>query len=80
MSAATLEVALRAQGIACHVEARDRLAIVVPESAAPNGMPDLASREARERVLALAREHGFTHLALELPAPPHPSHAGVSGD
>ena len=62
MSAATLEAALVVRGIACRVEERDRLALLVPHG--PIGQ--LVDPVARREVLALVREHGFTHLALEL--------------
>ena len=67
MSASGLEEALALAGIPCRVEARDRLAVIILE--APNVNPVLVSREARSRALALARAHGFTHVALELPEP-----------
>jgi len=58
--AATLEGALRAEGIDARVEARERLAIVIP------GAATVANAELRARVWSLAREAGFTHAALEL--------------
>jgi hypothetical protein len=67
VSAAGLEEALALVGIPCRVEARDRLAVITLGS--PNANPALLSREARARALALARAHGFTHMALELPEP-----------
>ena len=71
MSAESLERALRDEGIDCVVEARERLAVIVP---GPRGL-DLSSAELRGRALALLPTHGFTHLALELLAP-----AASSGD
>lgn len=77
--AAALETVLRGEGFACRVEARDRLAILVPDQASDAGTPDagapnatsgLVLRAARERALGLARAHGFTHVALELPPVP----------
>lgn len=63
--ASAFAAALRAAGIACDVEARAALAlIVVPAADATR----LATDDLRRRVLALAREHGFTHVAVELPA------------
>lgn len=62
MSADALRDALRAAGVDSTVEARDRLAIV---TAAPGAFAD---PRLRERAVALAREHGFTHVAVELPA------------
>ena len=59
--AALLEGALRSIGVDCAVEARDRLAVVVPQRA-----EDFTDPTRREAALRLATEHGFTHLALEL--------------
>ena len=50
---------LQQHGIVCRIEARDRLAIIV---AANNSFPV----GARADVLRLAKEEGFTHVALEL--------------
>jgi hypothetical protein len=63
MNARSLEEAMRSAGYACTVEAHDRLAIVLPE----RDTAALESGAARRAMLALARDHGFTHLALELP-------------
>lgn len=71
MSAESLEAALRAEGIDCVVEERERLAVIVP---GPRGL-DLSSVELRRRALALLPAHGFTHLALELLPPPPPERA-----
>ena len=61
MSAESLELAVRELGLHCSVEGHGRLAVLIAES------------EARERVVAvratlqaLAVEHGFTNVALEL--------------
>ena len=62
MSAESLEAALRARGIACRVEARERLALLVPDG--PLGPIEDAAL--RRDVVASLRDHGFTHLALEL--------------
>ena len=61
--AAALAAALRGAGIVCEVEARAALAVIVASAADASrvGGDDL-----RPRVLALAREHGFTHVAVEL--------------
>ena len=63
MNAERLEAALRTAGIHCRVEARERLAILVPtaESSAA------AASAWRRIAVRLAREHGFTHVALEVP-------------
>ena len=62
MSAGALRDALRSAGIEATVEARDRLAIL---TARPGVFVDPARRE---RAVELAREHGFTHVAVELTA------------
>jgi len=59
-----LESRLRAEGIACGVETRDRLAILVPD----RGQAITLRGEARARALAIAREEGFTHVTLEVRA------------
>lgn len=61
MSAESLEGALRAAGIAARVEGRAGLAIVLAEPAA------FADPALRLRAATLAREHGFTHVAVEVP-------------
>ena len=48
------------QGVACRVETRDRLAILIPAGKYSPGAED------RQRVLRLAKDEGFTHVALEL--------------
>jgi hypothetical protein len=65
MSATALAAALRADGVDCEVEARDRLAVVRER----DGGDALIDPAVRRRALALARAHGFTHLALELTDP-----------
>lgn len=62
MNAAALEADLRALGIACTVEARDRLAILIPL----DDDDGLADDSIRLEAVRLAEVHGFTHLALEL--------------
>jgi hypothetical protein len=61
--AATLAASLAEMGVPCRVESRAGLAVVI---AGPEAARQLAEPETRRRALALAREHGFTHLALEL--------------
>ena len=56
-----LETQLRENGFACRVEAHDRLAILVPDSDAGRLTVD-----DRLRILKTAREHGFSHVSLEL--------------
>jgi hypothetical protein len=66
VSAPSLEVALDALGIPCDVEAHDRLAVVIPRG----DVSALADAGPRRQVIRLARDHGFTHIALELVASP----------
>ena len=56
MSLAELDVAVR-------VEERDALAVL---RAAPAQLERLAAPELRRTALALAKEHGFSHVAVEL--------------
>lgn len=65
-----LESQVRESGVACRVEARDRLAIVVPESGVQ------LSAEQRRQILQLAKSEGFTHVAVEL----DPVGAALPGD
>jgi hypothetical protein len=58
---AALMEAMRAAGIPGEVQARDNLAVLLTSDPAP-----FADTERRRRALALAREHGFTHLAIEM--------------
>lgn len=62
MSAASLEAALRALGVECAVEAREGLAVLVPTG----DVAPLADARVRDAAVALLKEHGFTHLALEI--------------
>jgi hypothetical protein len=55
------EMALRALGVRCTVEALGNLAIVIP---AP-GERTLEDEGVRGKVLAALRAHGFTHAAVE---------------
>ena len=57
-----LERDLRALGLRCSVEAYDALAVAVPDS----GEDRFALDDIRRRAIALARGHGFSHLAVEL--------------
>jgi hypothetical protein len=61
--ASALAVALNEAGVACAVEGRERLALLVVD---PGAAAAFAEAPARERVLRLAAAHGFTHLAVEL--------------
>ena len=62
MMAAALEKALVSLGLPCGVEAEQRLAILRPKVQASS----FAQPAVRARIVALALEHGFTHVALDL--------------
>lgn len=62
-SRADLERDLRALGIRCLVEEWDALAVLVPEP----GERALEDEAVRRRAIAMARSHGFSHLAMDLP-------------
>ena len=65
-----LEAVLRASGIPCRVEARDRLAILIADAGPPAASArTLAPRAWREPAMSLARAHGFSHVALEIGDP-----------
>lgn len=61
-----LAAALAERGVSGRVEARGPLAIIVTDAA---GARQLGDAELRRAALALAREQGFSHLAVELGAP-----------
>lgn len=63
-NAAALAVAIAELGIQCSLEARGGLALLMPVA---ESVGALQSPETRDTVLALARAHGFTHVAIELP-------------
>jgi hypothetical protein len=56
-----LQSALRSAGLSVNVEPREGLLVLVPRERTA-----IASDEARRKVLALAAEHGFSHVAVEL--------------
>jgi hypothetical protein len=64
VSARSLSDALRVEGLPCSVEAWDALAVITLESRDVS----LVDEGLRRRVLLLAREHGFSHAAVELAA------------
>ncbi len=64
MNATALAEALRGQGLDCVVDARERMAVLVPATGEAAGA--LAAEARRRAVLELARAHGFTHVAIEL--------------
>lgn len=61
-----LAAALTGIGVPCKVEPRAALAVLMVESGVAQR---LADGELRRSALALAREQGFTHLAVELTPP-----------
>jgi len=61
--APALAAALRAMGIPCDVEAREALALIATTAAEVSRFGAAPHREA---ALALAKRHGFTHVAVEL--------------
>lgn len=64
MSAHSLAAALAAQGVDARVEARHTLAVLtLPNAAAAERLRD---PELRRAVIALAADHGFKTVALEL--------------
>ena len=63
-NATALATAISELGIRCSLEARGGLAILLPVS---SSIEVLQSADTRRAVIALAREHGFTHVAIELP-------------
>jgi len=60
-----LAEALAKRGIQCALEVRGTLALLLPT---PEGVGALQVDENRRAALALAKEHGFTHVAIELPS------------
>lgn len=66
MRAGALAEALRTNDLICDVEERDALAVL--RGCESTGA--LWSPERRQMVLRLAREHGFTHVAVELSPEP----------
>ncbi|HEX6807805.1 MAG TPA: hypothetical protein VF118_07435 [Gemmatimonadaceae bacterium] len=64
MSAPSLAAALAAHGVDARVDARDALAVItVPNAEAAERLRD---PELRRAVVALAAQHGFKTVALEL--------------
>ena len=55
---------LAALGLSCALEARGKLVLLMPDKAS---VDKLADEQVRRAALALAKEHGFTHAAIELP-------------
>jgi hypothetical protein len=63
-NAASLAAAIAALGVQCSLEARGGLALLMP---VPESVAKLQEPDTRRALLALAREHGFTHVGIELP-------------
>jgi len=64
-NASALAAAIAELGVHCSVEARGALALLLPVS---SSFEALQSPDTRRTVVALARQHGFTHVAIELPS------------
>jgi hypothetical protein len=64
VNASSLEDALRAIGLDCVVEERERLALLMPRTT--ETLVQVGAL--RARAVELARAYGFTNLALEIPA------------
>lgn len=62
-----LEGALAERGLVVKVEPRAGLAVLVANEAT---VKQLGDAEVRRAAIALAREHGFTHVAIELRSEP----------
>ena len=62
MSVATLAAALRDAGVECRVESIDGVALIAPAQ-----IDAVRDGDLRRNLLAIARAHGFAHIALELP-------------
>ena len=75
--AAGLAGALRALGFPCDVESRAGLALL---SMGADDAARLASSPDRATTLTVAREHGFTHVAVEIAREPSMARAAVLRD
>lgn len=67
-----LRLALAGRGMDGAVRAEERLAIFLPRDPAL----DLTDPARRAELVRLAREHGFTHLAVEIPPDDAPVRGG----
>jgi hypothetical protein len=63
----TLEAALAERGLVVRVERRAGLAVLIVNEAT---MAQLGDAELRRVALGVAREHGFSHVAIELRSEP----------
>ena len=75
--AAGLAGALAALGFPCDVEPRAALALL---TMSPGDAARLAASPDRAAALALAKEHGFTHVAVEVGPGPSGTRATVLRD
>jgi hypothetical protein len=75
--AAGLASALGALGFPCNVESRAALALLTMR---PDDVARLAASPDRGAALALAKEHGFTHVAVEVGPEPSGARATVLRD
>jgi hypothetical protein len=64
-NAVALAAAIAKLGIECALEVRGGLALLMP---AQDSVIALQNDDTRSAVLALVKEHGFTHAAIELPS------------
>jgi hypothetical protein len=64
-NATALAAAIAELGVQCSLEARGGLALLLPVT---DSVLALQSPDTRRAVVALARQHGFTHVAIELPS------------
>jgi hypothetical protein len=64
-NASALAAAIGELGVDCALEVRGGLALLLPTE---HGALVLQADETRRAVLALAKRHGFTHVAIELPS------------
>jgi hypothetical protein len=63
-NATAFAAAIAELGLECDIEARGGLVLLLP---AAGSVAKLAEEETRRAALALARQHGFTHVGIELP-------------
>jgi hypothetical protein len=64
-NATALSAALVELGLSCAVEARGKLVLLMPDQPT---VVKLADESLRRAALVLAKRHGFTHAAIELPS------------
>jgi hypothetical protein len=63
-NATALATGLAQLGLTCAIEARGKLVLLMPDQ---ESVLKLADETLRRAALTLAKEHGFTHAAIELP-------------